>query len=176
MSYWRTCLGVLILSCGVTVSAAEWTQFRGPTGQGVSDATGLPLTWSDTENLSWKVAIPGLGWSSPVVSQGKIHLSTCVSTPAEGDKPESHEFRALCLNPADGAVVWNVELFHKTGAIKQHGKNSYASPTPLIDGDQIYFHFGPYGTACVKSDGNPVWKNEEQEQEGEERKSENKSE
>ncbi len=161
MFYRRICCVVLVLSCAGIVSAAEWTEFRGPTGQGTSDATGLPVAWSDTENLAWKIPIPGLGWSSPVVTQGKIYLSTCVTTPAEGDKPETHEFRALCFDARDGAAVWNVELFQKTGEIKQHGKNSYASPTPVIDGENIYFHYGPYGTACVKLDGVTIWKNEE---------------
>jgi len=161
MSYWRISLGMFVLSCAGAVSGADWSEFRGPTGQGVSDQTGLPLTWSDTENVAWKVPIPGLGWSSPVVSQGKIYLSTSVNVPATGDQPEAHELRALCINAATGSVEWNIELFHREGAIKQHSKNSYASPTPLIDNDRIYFHFGPYGTACVKSDGATVWKNEE---------------
>ncbi len=122
---------------------------------------GLPLTWSETENVTWKTAIPGLGWSSPVVSQGKIYITTSVDIPAEGDKPETHELRGLCVNAGTGAVEWNIELFHREGELKMHPKNSHASGTPLIDGDVIYFHFGPHGTACVKTGGEVVWKNEE---------------
>ena len=161
MSNWRTSLSVFVLSCAGAASAAEWTEFRGPTGQGTSDQVGLPLTWSETENIAWKTPIPGLGWSSPVVSQGQIYVSTCVDVPAVGDKPEAHELRAICVNARSGAVVWNIELFHREGALPMHSKNSQASPTPLIDGEQIYFHFGPYGTACVKPDGSPIWKTEE---------------
>ena len=158
---WRACVGVVGLCLATAVSAAEWTEFRGPTGQGVSDQTGLPLTWSETENVAWKTPIPGLGWSSPVVSQGKIFLSTSVDLPQDGDKPEVHELRGLCLNAATGKVEWNIELFHRTGPLKMHPKNSHASGSPLIDGDVIYFHFGPHGTACLKSNGEVKWKNEE---------------
>ncbi len=154
-----------VVVCGwafTTVAfASEWTEFRGPSGQGVSDQTGVPVTWSETENVAWKTAIPGLGWSSPVVAGGKVFVSTSVDHAGEGEKPSEHELRGLCVNAATGAVEWNVELFHRMGPLKMHGKNSHASPTPLIDGDHIYFHFGPHGTACVKTSGELVWKNEE---------------
>ena len=161
MSNWRMSVGVWLLATAGAVPAAEWTEFRGPTGQGVSDQAGLPLTWSETENVAWKTPIPGLGWSSPVVSKGKIYLTTSVDVPADGDKPEAHELRAICVNAGTGKVEWNNELFHREGALKMHPKNSHASPTPLIDGERIYFHFGPHGTACLKPDGSLVWKNEE---------------
>lgn len=154
-------LSVMILSCTGVVSAADWTEFRGPTGQGISDQVGLPLTWSETENIAWKTPIPGLGWSSPVASHSKIYVSTCVDVPAAGDQPEVHELRAICLNASTGAVEWNNELFRREGPLPMHPKNSQASPTPLIDGEQIYFHFGPYGTAALKPDGATIWKTEE---------------
>ena len=161
MWHGRLIAGVVVLFVCGQVSAAEWTEFRGPTGQGTSDMAGLPLTWSETENVTWKTAIPGLGWSSPVVSHGKIYITTSVDIPADGDKPEVHELRGLCMNASTGAVEWNLELFHREGELKMHPKNSHASGTPLIDGDVIYFHFGPHGTACVKTGGEVVWKNEE---------------
>lgn len=160
MASWRWLCGVWILG-GTALLAGDWTEFRGPTGQGTSDVRGLPVTWSETENVAWKVPVPGLGWSSPVVSGGKIFLSTSVDRPAEGDQPEVHEMRALCLDAKSGKELWNHELFHREGALKAHKKNSYASPTPLIDGENVYFHFGPHGTACVTTGGNVVWKNEE---------------
>jgi len=160
MSNWRMSLSVMILSCTGVVSAADWTEFRGPTGQGISDQVGLPLTWSETENIAWKTPIPGLGWSSPVASHSKIYVSTCVDVPAAGDQPEVHELRAICLNASTGAVEWNNELFRREGPLPMHPKNSQASPTPLIDGEQIYFHFGPYGTAALKPDGATIWKTE----------------
>ncbi|RLS59173.1 MAG: serine/threonine protein kinase [Planctomycetota bacterium] len=158
----RRLSSVLIFGLLITAaSAAEWTEFRGPSGQGVSDQTGVPVTWSETNNVTWKAPIPGLGWSSPVVSGGKIYLSTSIDHPAEGDKLSEHELRAICVNGQTGAMEWNTELFHRTGPLKMHGKNSHASGTPLIDGDRIYFHYGPHGTACVKTTGEVVWKNEE---------------
>lgn len=158
---WRLISSVVVLFVCGQVPAAEWTEFRGPTGQGISDEVGLPLNWSETENVAWKTPLPGLGWSSPVVSQGKIFVTTSVDLPAEGEKPEAHELRGICVNAATGAVEWNIELFHREGELKMHSKNSHASGTPLIDGHVIYFHFGPHGTACVKTDGEVVWKNEE---------------
>lgn len=152
------CAYCLFSACGLR--AADWTEFRGPTGQGVSEERGLPLTWSETENVAWKVPVSGLGWSSPVVSNGKIFLTTSVDVPAKDQAPEEHELRAICLDAASGKEVWNLELFHREGALKAHKKNSHASPTPLIDGKKVYFHFGPHGTACTTLDGQPVWKYE----------------
>src|SRR5205823_183825 len=115
-------------------------EFRGPTGQGLSVERGLPFEWSSEKNVAWKISIPGLAWSSPVVSQGQIYLTTAVADNAT----EGPSLRALCLEAKSGKLLWNVEIFPsdqtKPGSL--HGKNSYASPTPVIENGRLYVHFG----------------------------------
>lgn len=140
--------------------AEDWPEFRGPTGQGNSSVVDLPLTWSDSENVAWKVELPGLGWSSPVVANDRIYLTTAVGQNLAKAK---QSLRAVCLNAKDGSEIWNVEAFSlKKGGFQVHGKNSHASATPIIENDRLYIHFGPYGTACLKlEDGSTVWKHNE---------------
>jgi outer membrane protein assembly factor BamB len=137
---------------GPTVYAQhDWPQFRGPGGQGHATATGVPLEWSETRNVAWKTPVPGRGWSSPVVSAGKIWITT-----ATGERDVS--LRALAFDFATGREIVNVEVFRarSTGAI--HPKNSWASPTPIVDGDRVYVHFGAQGTAALTATGDIVWK------------------
>jgi outer membrane protein assembly factor BamB len=129
--------------------AEDWPQFRGPDGQGHSSERALPLTWSEKENVRWKVPIPGRGWSSPAIAAGRIWLTTATG----GDR----SLRAICLDRDTGRERQTVELFHLAAADPINGKNSYASPTPLLEGDNVYLHFGPYGTACITSSGEIVW-------------------
>ncbi|MCA9085817.1 MAG: PQQ-binding-like beta-propeller repeat protein [Planctomycetaceae bacterium] len=151
-----------VVQLTLSAAAADWTEFRGPDGQGHSQATQLPLTWSETENIAWKVAIPGVGWSSPVVAEDRIYLTTAIPVDADDDSKARHSLQVLCLKADDGAVVWQKEVFEH-GAdekIEMHEKNSHASPTPILDGDDLFVHFGPHGTACLKTDGTIVWKNQ----------------
>lgn len=140
----------------VPAARADWPQFRGPTGQGIATATNLPSEWGPDKNVVWKQAIPGLGWSSPIVLGDKIFLTTAV--PVENSKDQS--LRALCLDAKTGKILWNVEVFQQDGAKAPgiHSKNSHASPTPLTDGKQLYVHFGHQGTAALDLDGKVLWK------------------
>jgi outer membrane protein assembly factor BamB len=147
---------LVVLAVGIPGSA-DWPQFRGPTGQGLGDARGLPVSWSDTENVAWKVAVPGLGWSSPAVVAGRIYLTTALPG---GNEPRQ-SLRALCLDADTGATLWDRELFEQRGSVEIHRKNSHASPTPVVEGDRVYVHFGPHGTACVTTGGDVVWTNRE---------------
>jgi outer membrane protein assembly factor BamB len=128
----------------------DWPQFRGPTGQGVSDERNLPLTWSETKNVRWKVAIPGRGWSSPVIQGDRIWLTTATE--------DGQSLRAIAVDVNTGALQQNVEVFHLKSPKLMNDKNSFASPTPVIDGDRVYLHFGAYGTACITQTGEIVWK------------------
>lgn len=130
--------------------ADDWPEFRGAGGQGHSLARGLPIIWSETQNIAWKVPIPGLGWSSPVIGGKKIWLTTAVR--------EGRLLRALCLDRDTGQLLRDVEVFPDNAPGRLHGTNSYASPTPVLDGDRVYVHFGPHGTACLASDGKILWK------------------
>ncbi len=137
----------------VLAPAENWTEFRGPTGQGHSSERGLPLTWSETENVAWKVPIPGRGWSSPVLVDDQIWLTTATD--------EGRSLRALCLNRDTGRIVFNVEVFQLTDPGAVHQKNSHASPTPILEGDRVYLHFGSHGTACITRSGQIVWRTQE---------------
>jgi outer membrane protein assembly factor BamB len=128
----------------------DWPQFRGPTGQGVSEERGLPLTWSESKNVRWKTPIPGRGWSSPVIQGDRIWLTTATE--------EGRSLRAIAINVNTGAIEKDVEVFHLKSPKLMNGKNSFASPTPVIEGDRIYLHFGAYGTACITQSGEIVWK------------------
>ena len=111
--------------------AEDWTQFRGAAGQGISAATGLPVEWGPEKNVAWKLAIPGEGWSSPVVQDGRIYLTAAV--PADGES-EDRSLQLICLDGDDGAVIWSREIFQQDGesSPRIHTKNSHASPTPVI--------------------------------------------
>jgi len=142
-------LALSLLLC-IPILAEDWPEFRGPTGQGLSEECGLPLTWSETKNVRWKVAIPGRGWSSPAILGDRIWLTTATE--------EGKSLRAICVDRNTGAITQNVEIFRlKQGALK-NGKNSQASPTPVLEDDRVYLHFGAHGTACITQAGETIWK------------------
>lgn len=142
---------VLLLGYAPLARAQDWPQFRGPTGQGISSVRSVPLTWGeDSDNLTWKAPIEGLGWSSPSVQGNRIWITTATE--------EGRSLRAACLDLKTGAEVLNVEVFHLDEPGKIHRKNSHASPTPVIDGDHVYVHFGRFGTACLTTKGEVVWR------------------
>jgi len=145
----RTTLPLLLSWFRHALRAEDWPQFRGPDGQGHSSEQALPLTWSEKENIRWKVAIPGRGWSSPAIAGDRIWLTTAT----DGGR----SLCAICLDRNAGSQRQTVELFHLAAAEPINDKNSYASPTPVLDGDKVYLHFGPYGTACITSSGEIVW-------------------
>jgi outer membrane protein assembly factor BamB len=128
----------------------DWPEFRGPAGQGHSDERGLPLTWSETKNVRWKVAIPGRGWSSPAIQGDRIWLTTATE--------EGKSLRAISADRNTGAILHNVEVFRLKSFGNLNGKNNQASPTPVLEGDRVYLHFGAYGTACLTQSGEIVWK------------------
>ena len=138
------------------VASDFWPEFRGSGGQGISLATNVPIHWSATSNVAWKVSIPGRGWSSPVLTGGKIFLTTA----CEIQESPGISLRVICLNAVDGQTLWNVEaIFPNRSALKAgHMKNSLASPTPIIRGDRLYVHFGHMGTACLSLDGKVLWR------------------
>ena len=152
-----------VLAFAIAPAHADWPQFRGPSDQGeVPEGVKLPLTWSDKEHVTWRTAIPGLGWSSPIVHQGKVYLTTAVSARGHNDDPPSvdRSLRALCLEAASGKILWDKEVFTQKGddANRIHKKNSFASPTPIVSGGKLFVHFGTHGTACLNLDGTIVWK------------------
>ena len=148
---------ISFLAAAGTGLAEDWPEFRGPTRDGHSRATGLPTEWGEDKNVRWKVPVKGEGWSSPSIVAGKIYLTAAV--PVEGGKERDRSLRALCLSADDGTVVWDVEVFKQEHdkVEKIHGKNSHASPTALVRDGKVYVHFGTQGTACLDTDGKILW-------------------
>ena len=154
----RLCLCVCAFSLGVPVAlqgAEGWTEFRGPQGNGISPAAKLPLQWGNRKNVAWKQTIPGEGWSSPVVDDGRVYLTSAV--PKAGSV---YTLKLFVLSEDSGAVLNTVDVFDDDGSIpgRVHRKNRRASPTPVIRGDRIYVHFGHQGTACIDKAGKILWK------------------
>ena len=142
---------VLICAAAHAAEPLEWPEFRGPGGQGHATQTGLPLEWSESRNIAWKVPVSGTGWSSPVVGDGRVWL-----TAATGDREIS--LRAVAFDLATGREVVNAEVFTLRNLRPINPKNSWASPTPVLDGDRVYVHFGADGTAALTTSGEVAWK------------------
>lgn len=146
----RTYALLFLLTSNYVFSAESWPEFRGPTGQGHSKTRNVPLRWSDQEHVKWKTEVPGRGWSSPVYSDDKIWLTTSLK--------DGVELRACRFDLNSGALENNIVVFGSNSAKRIHGKNSHASPTPVLENDRIYVHFGTYGTACLSRAGDIIWR------------------
>ena len=140
-------IGSLLLFASVA-RGQEWPEFRGPFGNGHvavaedSKPVGLPLSWSETENVIWKTPIPERGWSTPVVLGGQVWLTTATT--------DGHDFFVLCLDAASGRVRFQQKLFHADQPDPLgNSVNCYGSPSPAIEPGRVYVHFGSYGTACL---------------------------
>jgi outer membrane protein assembly factor BamB len=183
----RCCLALPFLFIAATTSslaaekaipAAEWPQFRGPGGQGHATAVGLPDAWSESENVVWKTPLAGRGWSSPVIADNEIWLTTAVETPiSEAEKAERLKdntgnqpltvsgklsLRAVCVDRRSGRILHDVELLTEPRPQPTHAMNSFASPTPVLDRGRLYCHFGTHGTACLDTATQEVaWTNRE---------------
>ena len=147
-------LGVVLLwhTAAFAAQSERWTEFRGPTGQGHSTASATPLEWSESRNVLWKTPVPGRGWSSPVVDGGRVWLTTAISA------RNGTSLRAVAYDAVTGREVVNVEVFHVRESDLLNLKNSHASPTPVVEGDRVFVHFGAAGTAALTMSGEIVWK------------------
>ena len=141
--------------------AAGWPEFRGPRGDGHVSAPGdttpigLPLEWSETKNVRWKTEIPHRGWSTPVILDGQVWLTTATE--------DGHDYYAICVDAQTGKIVHNQHLFH-TDSPEPLGNNvnCYAAPSPAIEPGRFYAHFGSAGTACLDtSTGKVLWKRDD---------------
>ena len=142
----------LLVALGVASTLAEdWPAFRGPTGQGHSAEADLPLEWDESHNVTWKTPVPGLGWSSPVIADGRVWLTAALDD-------DGGSLRVLAFDADTGGEVVNTEVFRVTDIRAPNPKNSLASPTPVVDGNRVYVHFGAYGTAALTTAGSIVWR------------------
>ena len=143
---------LLIALAAAAPGADPWPQFRGPGEQGWSDATGLPLHWSEHEHVRWRTALPGEGWSSPVVSSDAVWMTTALDG--------GHSLHVLKVDLATGRILIDREVFANEVVPPKHDRNSHASPTPVLGDDRVYVHFGAMGTACLAAgDGHTIWEN-----------------
>ena len=128
----------------------SWTDYRGPQTNGISTAQNVPSSWSDSTNVDWKTLIPGKGWSSPVILNDIVWITTAIA--------EGKELRLLAVDLTSGDIQYDLKLFEKDSLQVQHPLNSFASPTPALEDGRVYAHFGAYGTACVDTEsGKLIW-------------------
>ena len=167
-----------LLSVGVigmlgTVAGAEddrWAQFRGPGNLGVAEEAGLPESWSTTEHVAWVTDIPGLGWSSPIVWEDTLFLTSVITTGAveaprgglyiggERTPPsDAHRWVVYGIDVATGAIKWETEVYRGVPETSHHLKNTFASETPVTDGEQVYAYFGNIGIFSLSLDGDLLW-------------------
>jgi outer membrane protein assembly factor BamB len=173
---------VLFLLTGLfltrTLQAGDkFPEWRGVNGQGHADATNLPISWSDTKNVAWKTDIPGRGWSTPVIENGQVWVTTAVDIPATKEDAErrrkantnsqplrisaSVKLHAVGIDLKSGKIIRNVEVLSVKNPQEIHHLNSYASPTPIIENGRLYCHYGSSGIACVDTKaGKVLWRNQ----------------
>ena len=167
LSLWCFCLATRNVS-----SQENWTRFRGPNADGVAqDNPQLPTQWNQNENILWKTDIPGLGWSSPVIWENKVFLTT-VTSDGTFEKPKSglyngegrkeipggkHQWLVYCLDRDQGTVLWKKEVHQGTPPVGRHPKNTYASETPCVDEHRVYVLFGDLGLYCFDHGGRALW-------------------
>ena len=167
----------LLIPC-LLRGADSWPQFRGPSGDGIAQDQKIPTEFSESDGVTWKTDLPGLAWSSPVVSDGTIWVTTAIErVPTEAEKVElfkkngieerkfkqlsiakSIDLKLIAVSLKNGSIQNTIDLTSIESPDAIHSLNSYASPTPVIDDKHIYCHFGTYGTFCVdRSTGKIVW-------------------
>jgi outer membrane protein assembly factor BamB len=147
-------LVALIFSVAALSADDTWPQYRGPAGNGISNARNVPTTWSETENVRWKVEIHDKGWSSPVVWGNQVWVTTA------GEN--GFEFFAVCVDRKSGSILHDLKLFTESKPVAYQKYNSCASPTPVAEEGRLYAHFGTHGTAGIDTaTGKVLWENRE---------------
>jgi outer membrane protein assembly factor BamB len=160
----------LALVCGGVLDAQQWPQFRGPGATGVAEGAALPDTWSTTQNVKWKTAIPGQGWSSPIAWGDRIFLTSAIAvgeieTPRrglyfQGERPTptvEHRYVVYAIDFATGRIAWQREVHRGVPGSARHLKNTFASETPATDGTRVYAAFGNVGIFAFDFSGQQLW-------------------
>ena len=167
---WLAAVVVVSGLSGLEANTDRWPRFRGPGARGVSQQAGLPVAWSTTDNVAWVADIEGLGWSSPIVWDETVFLTSVVSAGdveaprgglylgGERSVPtEEHRWVVYGIDVDTGAVRWEREVHRGVPPASHHLKNTYASETPVTDGDYVYVYFGNVGLFCLGMDGEIRW-------------------
>ena len=159
VGHWGVLLFVGVVLQGSSVVAGElvqgWPAFRGPWSNGQTYSTQLPLRWSETNNVRWKIPIPHEGWSTPVVMDGQVWVSSATK--------DGHDFYAFCIDAGTGKMLFEKHLFHcDTPEALGNSVNCYAASSPAIESGRVYVHFGSYGTACLDTaTAKVLWKRDD---------------
>ncbi|MGD8501617.1 MAG: PQQ-binding-like beta-propeller repeat protein [Phycisphaerales bacterium] len=148
------CSITLVLIASNSSLAENWPGFRGPTRQGISHEADVPIEWSADSNVVWKTEVPGEGWSSPIVFDDRVFVTTATD--------EGASFRLVCLDRLAGTVLWNKEVLRQKPGHKQR-LNSYASSTPVTDGQRVYVLASDGSLAAVSMEGTIAWVNRDSE-------------
>ena len=144
-------LSITLASCLVIEANEQWSQFRGHYGNGIIKSTSAPINWSDNTNIDWKTPIHDRGWSSPVIWNDQIWMTTATK--------EGNKMYAICVNKLSGKIEHDIHVFDVKSPQAITNENTYASPTPVVEEGRVYVHFGTYGTACISTkDGQILWK------------------
>ena len=149
----------LSLALAQPATAANWPCFRGPDGAASSEDAQIPVTWSDTQNLRWKLDLPGPGSSSPIVWEDRIFLTYFTGQKDDGDVSGLSR-HVICVDKKTGQLLWDKGFPGSAtedpwqGNIKEHG---YTSNTPITDGQRVYVHFGKGGVVALDFQGNVLW-------------------
>jgi outer membrane protein assembly factor BamB len=163
-------LGIL-LCYGSLDAQTNWPQFRGTQSRGISSEINLPSKWSATENIAWKSDIPGRGWSSPIVWGNQIFVTSVINSGTTeeakkglyfgGERPKPpttvHQYKVYCLDLSTGKIIWERLAHEGIPETPIHIKSSYASETPVTDGERLYCYFGNLGVFCYDLQGTPIW-------------------
>ena len=163
-----TALAVSALAQSAPEAERYWGQWRGPLATGVSETANPPIRWSETENIRWKVEIPGRGSSSPVVWGDRVFVTSAVPVAVEGNAQHTarggledrgeHRFVVLALNRSDGSIVWERTLRQQEPHEAGHFQNStWASSSPVTDGEHLFAYFESFGLYALDLDGNLLW-------------------
>ena len=172
------CLYLLLsIAAASTLTADDYPQFRGSGGDARSD-TPLPVRWADvdgaSQNIRWRIDVPGEGWSQPIVADGRVYLTTAVPVDPDVDAgPEAYrggggynrddltdtvfDYTVLCLDADTGDQVWRTAVKRGKPPIPRHATNTYATETPVVDGGRVYAYFGMNGVHALTLDGAVVW-------------------
>ena len=144
-------LFITIASCVVIEANEQWSQFRGHYGNGIIKSTSAPINWSENTNIDWKTSIHDRGWSSPVIWNDQIWMTTATK--------DGNKMYAICVNKLSGKIEHDIHVFDVKSPQAITNENTYASPTPVVEEGRVYVHFGTYGTACISTkDGQILWK------------------
>ena len=143
-------LSITLALCPVIEANEQWSQFRGHYGNGIIKSTSAPINWSDNTNIDWKTPIHDRGWSSPVIWNDQIWMTTATK--------DGNKMYAICVNKLSGKIKHDIHVFDVKSPQAITNENTYASPTPVVEEGRVYVHFGTYGTACISTkDGQILW-------------------